>query len=389
MLNYIWTFLIIFSAVSAFFTGNISELSAGIINGALEGIELAISLCGSICFWSGISQIMDKSGFSKVIEKILSPILLLIFPETERNSAAFSAIAMNVSANMLCLGNAATPLGLKAMNELKKISTETDGNASYAMMKFVLMNTASIQLIPTTAAAIRAAEGSENPFDITFTVWIVSVTALAAGLAVLKITAGKKKKQKKKLKLNAFIPIVFSAGIKLIPLTALEYMGNAALPLFLLCVMTVAVIKKIHVFDEFINGAKKGIKTTFTLLPTLCGLVTAITAARASGLIDIITKLLSPAAEFAGIKSELMPLCIIRPFSGSGALSVYKSILTEYGADSAIGKTAAVISGASETTFYALSVYFGSTNTKAPYQTVLAAVAADTVCFITASRLIR
>lgn len=388
MLNFIWSILIILSIIVSLFSSKAGNLSTGILNGAAEGVKLVISLAGSLMFWSGIAEISEKSGFSKIIQKILTPLLSFIFPELEKDSAAFSAIAMNVSANLLCLGNAATPLGLKAMGELKKISSAPNGTASYTMIKFVLMNTASLQLIPTTAAAIRAEAGSTSPFDITVKVWITSALALTAGLLSVWLFSGKKARKKQEVKLNSFALPIAVIALKSLPKTILENAADFAIPLFLLAVIIYALAKKVKVFDEFKKGAENGITTAKNLLPVLVGLVTAVTAAQTSGLIDVLVKISAPFSKITGIPKEIIPLCIIRPFSGSGAVSVYKNILSQYGADSTIGRISAIISGSSETTFYAMSVYFGSVDIKKTGTTALGAIIADITCFITASKII-
>lgn len=185
MLSFIFTFMIVVSIICAVLTGKTEELSQSMMDGASDAVELLIMMSGMMCLWSGVMEVAKECRLTEKLSKLFSPVLRLIFPEVEKNSKAFELMSMNVSANLLGLGNAATPLGLQAMRELKgdsKSDVATD-----AMVNFVVMNTASIQLLPTTIATMRGALGSKSPFDIIFCVWISSVVALCMGLFVSKI----------------------------------------------------------------------------------------------------------------------------------------------------------------------------------------------------------
>lgn len=185
MLSYIFVFMVGLSVVCAVALGKTSELSDSLLSGATDAVDLLIMMSGMMCLWSGIMEVAKESKLTDVLSKALSPILRKLFPDVDKNSDAFKYISMNVSANLLGIGNAATPLGLKAMKELKgdsSIDVATD-----SMITFVVMNTASIQLLPTTIGAMRGALGSESPFDIVFCVWITSAVALILGLTVSKL----------------------------------------------------------------------------------------------------------------------------------------------------------------------------------------------------------
>ena len=190
-MSYIFVFMIATSVVCAFFTGNTQALSDSVITGAEDSVTLIITMTGMICLWSGVMEVAKESRLTDKVSKLLSPLLCGLFPDVKRDSRAFSYICMNVSANVLGIGNAATPLGLKAMEELKTDESEV---ATDSMVNFVILNTASVQLLPTTIAALRASHGSKSPFDIIVCVWVVSVVALAVGLISSKIfiSAGKR-----------------------------------------------------------------------------------------------------------------------------------------------------------------------------------------------------
>lgn len=185
MLGYIWSFIIVFSLICSFFLGNTHNLSNSFIDSAADAIELLITLTGVICLWSGLMKIAEQSGFTRVIARLLSPLLKRLFPKLDKNSAAFEAISMNISANLLGLGNTATPPGLKAMRELHRLNGNSD-TASDEMVIFVVMNTASLQLLPTTLGMLRASYGSAAPFEILVPVWIGSASALIVALILAK-----------------------------------------------------------------------------------------------------------------------------------------------------------------------------------------------------------
>ncbi|MBQ8795914.1 MAG: spore maturation protein A [Clostridia bacterium] len=193
MLNYIWVFMLVFALISAILTGNSQALSASVLEGASEAVTLLISIAGILCFWSGIMEIAKESGVTKAMAKLFAPILSKLFKNVPKNSSAFEYISLNISANLLGLGNAATPLGLSAMKELKALN-HNKPQASDDMLLFVVLNTASIQLIPTTLCAYRQSYGSSAPFEIIPAVWLTSVIALLVGVTVAKtLSAGSRK----------------------------------------------------------------------------------------------------------------------------------------------------------------------------------------------------
>lgn len=185
MLNFIWAFMMIIAFVSAIFTGRMQNLSDSVMSGAGSAIELLISIIGIICFWSGMMEIADKSGVTTLLAKLFSPIFSRLFKNVDKNSTAMRYISLNISANLLGLGNAATPLGLSAMKELKAIN-KNKNEASDDMLLFVVLNTASLQLIPTTLCAYRRSYGSAAPFEIIPAVWLTSILALTVGIVVAK-----------------------------------------------------------------------------------------------------------------------------------------------------------------------------------------------------------
>ena len=194
MLTYIWAIMILVSYIFAFLSDNAEAVTNAALNGAAESVNMTISLLGTMCFWSGLMEIAKKSGLTEKIAKFLSPVIHLIFPELSPKSSAFSAIVMNMIANLLGLSNAATPLGLRAMEELKKESLDKE-RASNSMCMFVVINTASITLIPSTVIALRIAAGSTAPFEIIIPAWISSFLALVVGIIFAKIFSKKSERK--------------------------------------------------------------------------------------------------------------------------------------------------------------------------------------------------
>lgn len=186
MINYIWSGMVLFSVISAFFSGNSQALSSAIISSASDAVSLCIRLGGTICLWGGLMEIAEKSGLTDIVCRLLSPLLKIVFPKINTKSKAAKAISMNVTANLLGLGNAATPLGLEAMRRLKEDNNSSD-RASGDMIKFVVMNSAAFHLIPTTVASMRQDYGCKTPFDIMPASWLASAAALTAGLTAATI----------------------------------------------------------------------------------------------------------------------------------------------------------------------------------------------------------
>lgn len=192
MLNYIWGILIIISIICSVLTGNMESLGQSTIDGAKSGLEVILIMLPMLVLWSGMMEIAQKSGLTSVLAKIFLPILKKLFPDIDPESDAFKFISMNISANLLGLGNAATPFGLRAMGELKRLSPHSD-TATDSMVIFVTINTASIQLLPTMVGALRSAAGSKSAFDILLCVWVTSVIALIFGVSIAKIFMKNKK----------------------------------------------------------------------------------------------------------------------------------------------------------------------------------------------------
>lgn len=358
MLNILWPIFIIISIIYAIFSGNIENLNKSIFESTESAVNLTLTLLGTTCLWSGIMEIASKTQIIEYLSKMLRPIIKRLFSGLNEKSS--NNITMNIIANMLGLGNAATPLGLKAMKELQK-ENKNKQELSDNMMMLIVLNTASLQIIPTTIIAIRSSLGSANPTKIIVPVWISTICAAIVGIIFTKIIIRITKKWKDKWK---YMQIV-------------NYISIIAMPLVILVIVFKGLREKINVFDVFLKGATDGVEICLRIFPTLIGLFVAIGVLRSSGILDFITKIISPILSYIRFPSEIVPLALLRPISGSASMAVATDIITQNGVDSFIGILAAVIMGATETTLYTIAVYTSSVKIKNTRGILIACLAAD------------
>ena len=351
-MSYVWVILLFVSVVFGALTGSAGAVGAAAVQGAESAVELTLSLAGPMIFYSALLEVMERSGLTEKLSRALRPVLGRLFPSSRSDPELAGELSCNMSANLLGLGNAATPAGIRAAQRLHALSGGEA--ASDELCRLAVLNTASIQLLPTTAAALRSACGAENAFDILPAVWISSAACGAARRAAFPEIAMKM--------LLQLLPALLAAGV-----------GGYA------------IFRGTDVFSALTDGALQGLRTVGRIAPVLVCLLPAVGALRASGAIDAFTALLRPALSFLGIPAETVPLMLLRPMSGSGALAVAGDIFTACGADSPAGRTAAVMLGSTETTFYVLSVYFGAAGVRKTRHAVPAALCADLAGFLAAA----
>ena len=325
---YFLTVLLALSLLFGGITGQLSAVSSAAMAGAQAAVELCLSMAGAICLWSGVMTLMDRCGLSQKLARLLRPVLRRLLPNASRDSETLAAVSANVSANLLGLGNAATPLGIRAAT---RMAEGCGGVASDELCRRVVLNTASIQLLPTTVAAVRSAHGCVTPFDILPSGWLSSALSVAAW------------------------------GLR----------------------------QRVDVYAALTDGAAEGLRVLLRIFPNLVALLTAVYMFRASGALDWLTALLAPVLTAIGIPPETTPLLVIRPLSGSGALAAGSELMETYGVDSAIGRTAAVMLGCTETTFYTIAVYFGAAGVRKLRYTIPAALTADLAGFLAAAWCVR
>ncbi len=399
-LNYVWIgFFLIAFAVALFKlivlgdTQIFSSVMNGMFDSAKTGAEISLGLVGIMTFWLGVMKIGEKAGMISVFAKGVNPFFSKLFPGVPKNHPANGSIIMNFSANMLGLDNAATPVGLRAMQELQELNPKKD-TATNAQIMFLVLNTAGITLIPTSVIALRMANGAANPADIFIPALIGTFISFISGMLAVAVFQ----------KINIFkLPVLIFLG-SFVALMALLYFSLNGLPpeqiqeitgliggllIFSIIILFVlyGAIKKINVYDAFIDGAKEGFGTAVMIIPFLIAILVAISVFRTTGCMDYIVNAIAAAVSFFGLDTAFvpaLPVGLMKTLSGGGARGLMVDVMTTYGADSFQGRLASIIQGSSETTFYVLAVYFGSVGIKNTRHALACGLIADFVGLIAA-----
>ncbi|NUN07864.1 MAG: spore maturation protein [Ignavibacteriaceae bacterium] len=390
------------------------EITGAAIGFAETAVTIALGLIGIMAMWLGIMKIAEEAGIINFLARMLRPITRFLYPDVPPDNPAIGAMIMNFSANFLGLGNAATPFGLKAMDELEKINPNK-GVASNAMCTFLTINTAGMTLIPATAIAVRASAGSSEPAIIIGTSIFGSFCATVVGVTVAKIfenfpvKAGALpsllKAKRKPLSIIAgviaFVLIGVLTGLfsligKNVPLpstetvkTVIQVVSTLAIPVLIIVFVGYGFIKKVKVYETFVEGAKEGFNIAIRIIPYLVAMLVAIAIFRAGGAMEWLIYSLSYLTNPIGMPAEALPMALMRPLSGSGSLGVMAEIMSVHGPDSFIGILVSTFFGSSETTFYVLAVYFGSVNVKKTRHALPAGLIADTAGFLGALFIVK
>jgi spore maturation protein SpmA len=370
---------------------------------AQTAVEIALGLIGIMALWLGVMKVAEDAGLIKIIANVLKPITKRLFPEVPHDHPAIGSMVMNISANMLGLGNAATPFGLKAMEELDKLNPNK-GTATNSMVTFLAINTAGMTLIPATAIAVRAAQGSSDPTVIIGTSIFGAFCAVVVGLTAAKLFERfpiPKGQFTNWLKDNRkFFYFIFSliALVALFVLTGIgqalsSFFGNSfaetfksiiqvisilAIPLLIFVFIGYGAIKKVKVYEQFVEGAKEGFNIAVRIIPYLVAMLVAIGIFRAGGAMDNwLIPVLRYVTDPIGFPAEALPMALMRPLSGSGSLGIMAETMAVYGTDSYIGILVSTFFGSTETTFYVLALYFGAVNIKNTRHALPAGLLAD------------
>lgn len=390
------------------------EITAAAIGFAETAVTIALGLIGIMAMWLGIMKIAEEAGIINFLARLLKPITKFLYPDVPPDNPAIGSMIMNFSANFLGLGNAATPFGLKAMEELEKINPNK-GVASNAMCTFLTINTGGMTLIPATAIAVRASSGSSEPAIIIGTAIFGSFCATVVGVTAAKIfenfpikigelpalIRAKRKPLSVILGIIAFILIgsltgLFSLIGKNIPLpstetvrTIIQVISTLAIPVVIIVFVGYGFIKKVKVYETFVEGAKEGFNIAVRIIPYLVAMLVAIAIFRAGGAMEWLIYTLSYVTNPIGMPAEALPMALMRPLSGSGSLGVMAEIMSVHGPDSFIGILVSTFYGSSETTFYVLAVYFGAINVKKTRHALPAGLIADTAGFLGALFIVK
>lgn len=400
VLNYIWIgfFLLaaVFALIQAFCYGN-SGVFADMINSTFDNsktaFEISLGLTGVLSLWMGVMKIGEKGGVANAIAKILSPVFCRLFPDIPKGHPVTGSIFMNISANMLGLDNAATPLGLKAMEGLQELNSKKD-TASNPMIMFLVLNTSGLTIIPVSIMVYRAQMGAAQPTDIFIPILLATFVSTLVGIIAVSIYQ----------RINLLRPVllatlggacafvaaivwIFSQMDKGEMDTVSSVSANVILFGIILSFIIAGMRKKVNVYDAFIEGAKDGFATAIRIIPYLVAILVAIGVFRASGGMDLIMDGITHLVVLCGGDPDFvaaLPTAIMKPLSGSGARGMMVDTMTTYGADSFAGRLSCIFQGSTDTTFYILAVYFGSVGIKNMRHAVSCGLIADLAGIIAA-----
>lgn len=400
ILNHVWVAFILLGFASALVQliqgdlGVFGRVMSGIFDMAKTGFDISLGLVGVMSLWLGVMRIGEQAGVIQLFARALAPFFARLFPEIPRGHPAGGSIVMNLSANMLGLDNAATPLGLKAMRELQELNPRKD-TASNAMVTFLVLNTAGITLIPTSVIALRQSIAVEQGFthfngaDIFLPTLIATFISFTAGLVAVAAW--------QRINLLCAPVLLFFAGF--IALTGGLYawlsqypparmaelvglLGSMAVVSVIVLFVAAGAWRRLNVYEAFVEGAKEGFEVAVRIIPYLVAILVAISVFRSTGGMDALVNLIGRGVAALGLDTDFvpaLPVGLMKTLSGSGARGLMVDVLKTYGVDSFQGRLASIIQGSTETTFYVLAVYFGSVDIKKTRHALACGLIADAV----------
>ena len=393
VLNYIWVAFFVVAFIVALgkllFMGD-TEIFTALVNSTFDSsknaFEISLGLTGILALWLGIMKIGEQSGMINALSRWLSPVFCRLFPDIPKGHPAMGSIFMNLSANMLGLDNAATPMGLKAMKELQELNPKKD-TATNPMIMFLVINTSGLILIPVSIMMYRAQMGATQPTDIFIPTLITTTISTFVGVAVVSISQRINLLCKPILLLVGGIALFFTGLVYLFVNVGREQMGaystltaNIILFSIILFFIVWGVWKKINVYDAFIEGAKEGFTTAVRIIPYLVAFLVGIAVFRTSGAMDLLVQGIGYLIGLLGVDTSFvgaLPTALMKALSGSAANGLMIDAMNQYGADSFVGRMSCVVRGASDTTFYILAVYFGSVGVSKTRNAVTCGLLAD------------
>jgi spore maturation protein SpmA len=398
ILNYIWIgFLLIafvIACIQFIFWGN-TQIFTDILNATFDsaktGFEISLGLTGVLALWLGIMKIGENGGVIKAFSRLVAPFFSKIFPEIPKDHPAMGSIFMNISANMLGLDNAATPMGLKAMKELQEINPNKE-TASNPMIMFLVLNTSGLTILPISIMVYRAQMGAANPSDIFLPILLATFFSTIAGF--ISVALYQKINIFNKTILLTLLGLITAIGgliylLGQLPKDQLATYSNFAAAFILISIIIsfvlMATIKKVNVYESFIDGAKEGFNVAVGIIPYMIAILMAIGVFRASGAMDYLVGGIGELVALLGINTdfvEALPTAFMKPLSGSGARGMMIDAMNTFGADSFVGRLTSVVQGSTETTFYVLAVYFGSVGIKKTRYALGCGLIADAVGII-------
>lgn len=392
VLNYIW---IAFFALAFLFgaiqlcmgdTTVFQKMVDSTFDTSKTAFEISLGLTGVLALWLGVMRIGEKAGAVNLLARLLSPVFTRLFPDIPRNHPVMGSIFMNIASNMLGLDNAATPTGLKAMQQMQELNSKKD-TATNPMIMFLVLNTSGLTIIPTSILAFRASYGAATPTDVFIPILLATLVATLAGIIITALWQ----------RINIMQPVLLATLAGLVGFTALVIWGfgqmdkdtmgvvtsvvsNVILLGIILAFILAGFFRRVNVYDAFIEGAKEGFQTAVRIIPYLVAILVAVGVFRASGAMDMLIDGVAWCVGKCGLDTDFvgaLPTALMKPLSGSGARGLMLEAMTNYGADSFVGRLACVFQGSTDTTFYILAVYFGSVSIKYTRHAVACGLLAD------------
>ncbi len=416
-INVIWLWLILLAVLAGLFTGKMEAVTTASFESAKSAVNLAIKLIGVMALWLGLMKIAERGGLMRMVARAIRPLMVRLFPDVPADHPAMAAMIMNIAANMLGLGNAATPMGIKAMLELDRLNP-VKGRATDAMCLFLAINTSSVTILPLGVIGIRAAAGATDPASIILPG--LTATLVSTGVAILmaKLLSGRgneeapardaslfdsetspeslDKIESPDAEAEALHPPgragrALMAAVALAVLAAFAYrfattpdlsvlkdeiLKSWIVPLIMLAILVFGYLRGVKLYETATEGAREGFDVAVRIIPFLVMILTAIGMFKASGAFEIVSGWLAPVTGLLGVPADVLPMALMRPLSGSGAFAVMSEIV-QRAPDSLSSFMVSIMQGSTETTFYVLAVYFGAVGITRPRHAVLAALTAD------------
>ncbi len=393
VLNYIWIafFLIAFviAVVKLVFWGDMTVFPAmmdSTFASSKTAFEISLGLTGVLSLWLGVMKIGERGGMVNALARLLSPVFSRLFPDIPKGHPVTGSIFMNIAANMLGLDNAATPLGLKAMEQLQELNPKKD-TASNPMIMFLVLNTSGLTLIPVSIMVYRAQMGAAQPTDVFVPILLATFFSTLAGIIVTSLYQRINLINRTMLTALGGLSLLVAAiiwGFSQMDKDQMNMVSTSVANILLMCIIVGFILagmrKRVNVYDAFIEGAKDGFQTAVRIIPYLVAILVGIGVFRASGAMDLLTDGIRQAVEACGGNSDFvgaLPTAMMKPLSGSGARGMMVDAMTTYGADSFVGRLSCIFQGSTDTTFYVLAVYFGSVGIRYTRHAVACGLLAD------------
>jgi spore maturation protein SpmA len=393
VLNYIWVAFFIIAFIIGlirliFFgdTGIFPEMMNGTFEMAKTGFEISLGLTGVMTLWMGLMKVGETGGIVALMSKAVGPLFRRLFPEIPKDHPATGSIMMNIAANMLGLDNAATPLGLKAMTQLQELNKDKD-TASNAMIMFLVLNASGLTIIPISIMVYRAQAGAADPSDVFIPILLATFCSTLTGIIAVSLFQRINLFNKVILLYLGSFTILVSSIIWYFSTISQEQVttisavaGNLILFSIIFSFIVLGLIKRINVYDAFIEGAKEGFGIAIRIIPYLVAILVAVGVFRACGALDFLVKGIGQMVAAMGLNTDFvdaLPTAFMKPLSGSGARGMMVDAMKQFGADSFAGRLSCIFQGAADTTFYIIAVYFGSVGIKKTRYAITAGLLAD------------